>query len=166
MREGAVGKVSLELLVVAHPDPISLGASLAARCFAFPATQITSLSLARALSPVLSLFCKAIGLLQVAKLQVASQLVAASFIHSLTVLAASLSVSPSVCRSVRPPVCSSALPAWLRFCVFLSEKLSGCHCLTTTSCCSFVSAYRASLAYNFYLLLIQLQNCSLIAHIS
>lgn len=163
---------------MAHPDPISLGASLAARCFALPATQITSLScfhhkragisfsLARALSPVLSLFCKAIGLLQVAKLQVASQLVAASFIHSLTVLAASLSVSPSVCRSVRPPVCSSALPAWLRFCVFLSEKLSGCHCLTTTSCCSFVSAYRASLAYNFYLLLIQLQNCSLIAHIS
>lgn len=54
----------------------------------------------------------------------ASQLDAASFIHSLTVSAFPLSVH----LSVGPSVCSSAL-AWLAsFCVFLSEKLSGCRC--------------------------------------
>lgn len=95
----------------------------------------------------------------------ASQLDAASFIHSLTVSAFPLSVRSSISLSVCLLVCSGL--AGFVLCIFIRKTIWLPLPLTTmTSCCSFVSAYRASLAYNFYLLLIQLQNCSLIAHIS
>lgn len=70
----------------------------------------------------------------------------------------------------RPP--PSPLASFVCARVFLSRKLSlgpddqqPTDNRQPSTSCSFVSAY-ISLAYNFYLLLIQLQNCSLIAHIS
>lgn len=82
-----------------------------------------------------------------------------SFIHS---------VSHSLTH--RPP--PSPLASFVCARVFLSRKLSlgpddqqPTDNRQPSTSCSFVSAY-ISLAYNFYLLLIQLQNCSLIAHIS
>lgn len=132
-------------VAVPEPDPISLQQQqLRWRCAAFCPPQITSLSwfhhkragisLSFSLSctcfvSVCFFFARQSACRKLPTCQVAScgsQLDAASFIHSLTVSAFPLSVRSSLSPSVSLSICPSAL-AWLAsFCVFLSEKLSGC----------------------------------------